>query len=156
MLESKQKHCCSPVYVLLHDGRPCGHFKFRLIWSSSIDVYLFEQQHLVVQKFSWFSSYSYEIVDRVSGEQHARMKRASRGALKWNLSLTIGECSMVRVGENRDYRMVVKQDEQDVAKAGPTAFGWCVEPVAELSITDQLMIGLAFRMIAAQLSDTNF
>ncbi|MEM6258964.1 MAG: hypothetical protein AAGI37_11685 [Planctomycetota bacterium] len=142
MLESKKRHCCSTESVLFHDGKPCGKLKHRIWTTAQIEVHLLEQQRARLKRIGWLPRFRFELVDDQSGEQYAWIKRSYKAAYLWDISLSIGLCRIF-TSDSPNKNLFVKQDGENVAEVIETKRNcWLVKPFTEMTLMDQVMIGI--------------
>jgi hypothetical protein len=147
MLETHTPSCFSSQYVLLDNGKPCGKFAGRT-FSSSIDVSLLQRYRLAFKHEGIFSS-RYTLIDQQTGAVLAGAQHAGIFTSAWDLSLEAGDCKMVSAGFfNQGF--FVEQGRKRLAEvnvSGGCSGTWYVRPYGQLTLTDQVMIGLVFHTI---------
>ena len=147
MLETHTPSCFSSQYVLLDNGRPCGKFTGRA-FSGTIDVSLLQRYRLEFRSAGMFTS-RFTLIDLTGGEVLAVSQHAGLFSSTWNLTLSVGECSMVSAGFfNQGF--YVEQGNRRLAEAnvaGGCSGNWYVRPYVQMPLTDQVTIGLVFHTI---------
>ncbi|MEM6505996.1 MAG: hypothetical protein AAF711_11170 [Planctomycetota bacterium] len=146
MLHSERRHSFSRHSKLFNDGKPVGKTKV-LLWGGHNDVYLPEGQHLRFKRMGLLPRFQFELIDYTTGERLVWMKRSSRGPFCWDLSLSIGLCTLDADAKDKNLRLVVEQKDQAVAEVSSASGGWAVEPLLEITLVDQVLIGLTYSKI---------
>lgn len=155
-LEAESRGCLQQHYVVKADGRPLGEFWHRWV-SEGLKIRLMGHRHLTLRRTSFWGN-RFELVD---DEDHRVLGIAQRQGLwrpRW--ALTLSEAGTVTLLP-RSFWSFTQQIERrgkivgTVKRRGFCGGGWTVDVGDELSVTEQLMVGLISQVLWRRETDSS-